>query len=65
MFNLVPTHTADQSYGNSDGTYHLASSADIQQNEDVIEDLLQKDGVDNQDETGWKHKEPNGLCTST
>lgn len=46
MFNIVPTHTADPSYGNNDGAYHLASSADVQQNEDVVEDLLQKDGAD-------------------
>ncbi|XP_057216085.1 solute carrier family 35 member F2 isoform X2 [Triplophysa rosa] len=62
MFNIVPTHTTDQSYGN-DGAYHLASSADIQQNEDVIiEDLLQKDRVENQGGTGCKPC--NGLCAS-
>lgn len=54
LFNIVPTQTTDHSYDN-DGAYHLASSADIQPNEDVIiEDLLRKDRVENQDGTGCK-----------
>ncbi|XP_056587403.1 solute carrier family 35 member F2 [Triplophysa dalaica] len=62
LFNIVPTHTTDQSYDN-DGAYHLASSADIQPNEDVIiEDLLRKDRVENQDGTGCKPCD--ALCAS-
>ncbi|XP_016151525.1 solute carrier family 35 member F2-like [Sinocyclocheilus grahami] len=41
MFNIVPTYTADQSYATNDRAYHLASSADVQQ--DIVVDWLQKD----------------------
>ncbi|XP_055036796.2 solute carrier family 35 member F2 [Misgurnus anguillicaudatus] len=44
IFNIVPTNTADQPCGSNDRPYHLASSVDVQQSEDVIEDLPQKDG---------------------
>ncbi|XP_065142942.1 solute carrier family 35 member F2 [Paramisgurnus dabryanus] len=52
IFNIVPTNTADQPCGTNDGPYHLASSVDVQQSEDVIEDLPQKDAVENYDQTG-------------
>lgn len=47
IFNIIPTNTADQPCESNDRPYHLASSVDVQQSEDVIEDLPQKDGVEN------------------
>uniref|UniRef100_A0A672LDC4 Solute carrier family 35 member F2 n=1 Tax=Sinocyclocheilus grahami TaxID=75366 RepID=A0A672LDC4_SINGR len=64
MFNIVPTYTADQSYSTNDRAYHLASSADVQQDGDIVVDWLQKEGQDNQDRTGSSHKAYcNGFCS--
>ncbi|XP_051534059.1 solute carrier family 35 member F2 [Myxocyprinus asiaticus] len=61
-FNVVPTYTADQSHSTIEGAYHLASSGDTQQDEDVAVDWLQKEGH-------WTECSPtepcNGLCTLT
>ncbi|XP_059397916.1 solute carrier family 35 member F2-like [Carassius carassius] len=60
MFNIVPTYTADQSYSTNDRAYHLASSADVQQDGDIVVDL----GQENQDRTGSNHKAHcNGFCS--
>ncbi|XP_016361602.1 solute carrier family 35 member F1-like [Sinocyclocheilus anshuiensis] len=64
MFNIVPTYTADQSYSTNDRAYHLASSADVQQDGDIVVDWLQKEGQENQDRTGSSHKAYcNGFCS--
>lgn len=44
LFNVVPTYTGDQSYATNGEVYHLASSADVQQEGAV--DRLQKEGSD-------------------
>ncbi|KTG06964.1 hypothetical protein cypCar_00039207 [Cyprinus carpio] len=60
MFNIVPTYTADQSYSNNDRAYNLASSAEVQQDGDIVVDL----GQENQDRTGSSHKAHcNGFCS--
>lgn len=64
MFNVVPTFTADQSHVNNDAVYHLASSANDQQDGDIVENWLPKEGQENPDRTWSSHKAPcNGLCS--
>lgn len=55
MFNVVPTYTADQPYATNDEAYHLASSADVQQEGGVV-DRLQKEEHDDLDRTVFNHK---------
>uniref|UniRef100_A0A672S6M5 Solute carrier family 35 member F2-like n=1 Tax=Sinocyclocheilus grahami TaxID=75366 RepID=A0A672S6M5_SINGR len=43
MFNIVPTYTADQSYATNDRAYHLASSADVQQ--DIVDSIGSSHGA--------------------
>ncbi|KAK7131168.1 hypothetical protein R3I94_016338 [Phoxinus phoxinus] len=63
MFNVVPTYTDDQSCATNDEVYHLASSADVQQEGAV--DRLQKE-VHDLGRTGSKHKAHcNGLYSLT
>lgn len=62
MFNVVPTYTEDQPYATNDEVYHLASSADVQQERGVV-DRLQKEEHDDPDRTVFNHKAHcNGLC---
>ncbi|XP_059382289.1 solute carrier family 35 member F2-like isoform X2 [Carassius carassius] len=64
MFNIVPTYPADQSYSTNDRAYHLASSADVQQDADIVGDWLQKEGQENEDSIGSSHRAHcNGFCS--
>uniref|UniRef100_A0A8C2HSC5 Solute carrier family 35 member F2 n=1 Tax=Cyprinus carpio TaxID=7962 RepID=A0A8C2HSC5_CYPCA len=64
MFNIVPTYTADQSNATNDRVYHLASSADVQQDGDIVVDWLQKEGQENEDRIGSRHRAHcNGFCS--
>ncbi len=64
MFNILPTYTADQSYATNDRAYHLASSADVQQDGDIVVDWLQKEGQENEDRIGSSHRAHcNGFCS--
>ncbi|XP_056303169.1 solute carrier family 35 member F2 isoform X2 [Danio aesculapii] len=66
MFNIVPTFTADQSDVNNDVVYQLASSANDQQDGDIVENCLSKEGQENLDRTWSSHKAPcNGICSQT